>query len=131
MPTTPPPSGRSDLGTTRRDPRLAVELAASLSGRRPRPVTVVDLSLHGCLVRCEKALDQGAILDLSLDVGGSPLAVKVRVAESSLDGGSLSGERRHLSGLQFLSLPAADELRLRSYLESERRRRRSAHAPPA
>jgi len=109
---------------------VTVELPATISGRQTRAVTVVDLSLRGCLVRCEKALDQGAILDLSLDVEGTPLAVKVRVAESSVDGGSLAGETRHLSGLQFLSLPAADELRLRSFLESERRRR-SAHAPPA
>jgi hypothetical protein len=130
MPTTPPSSSRGNDGARRRDPRLPVELKASISGRPPRAVTVVDLSLRGCLVRCEKALDQGVILDLSLDLEGTPLAVKVRVAESSLDGDSLAGEKRHLTGLQFLSLPAADELRLRSFLESERRRR-SAHAPPA
>lgn len=130
MPKTPPPGTRGNEGARRRDPRVPVELPASLSGRRPTAVTVVDLSLRGCLVRCEKALDEGAILDLSLELEGSPLSVKVRVADSSLDGGSLSGEKRHLSGLQFLSLPAADELRLRSFLESERRRR-SAHAPPA
>ena len=93
---------------------------------------MIDLSLRGCLIRGDAALDVGAIFDLALTLEGSLLAVKVRVAETSLDGDSLpDSQPRYLAGLQFLSLPAADELRLRSFLESESRRRRSADAPPA
>jgi len=132
MPSNPAARGKGDGPGRRRAPRLAVAIEASLSGRAPRSVTVIDLSLVGCLVRGDAVFDVGAIFDLALTLEGSPLAVKVRVAETSLDGDSLSESRpRHLAGLQFLSLPAADELRLRSFLESEGRRRRSADTPPA
>jgi hypothetical protein len=95
-------------------------------------VTVVDLALGGCLVRGDAAFDPGAILDLALPLDGSPLAVKVRVVETSIDGDSLpDSQPRYLAGLKFLSLPAADEMRLRSFLESEGRRRRSADSAPA
>ncbi len=132
MPSKPTPRGKGNDTGRRRAPRLAVALEASLSGRAPRGVTVIDLALGGCLVRGDAAFDVGAIFDLTLQLEGAPLAVKVRVAESSLDGDSLSeSQPRYLGGLQFLSLTAADELRLRSFLESEGRRRRSADAPPA
>lgn len=132
MPSNPTSGGPGGQRGRRRAPRHSVALAASLSGRSPRSVTVIDLSLSGCLVRGDAAFDVGAILDLALTLEGSPLAVKVRVAETSLDGDSLSeSQPRYLAGLHFLSLPAADELRLRSFLESEGRRRRSADTPPA
>jgi len=34
-------------------------------------------------------------------------------------------------GFEFLALAAADELRLRSFVETEAKRRRGAHTPPA
>ncbi len=132
MPTNPPPGPPGGETARRRAPRLTVAIPASLSGRAPHSVSVVDLSLGGCLARSEAALDVGTILDLALTLEGSPLSVKVRVAETSLDGDSLAeSQPRYLAGLQFLGLSAADELRLRSFLDSESRRRRSADAPPA
>jgi hypothetical protein len=132
MPSDPRSFAPSEDASRRRAPRLAVALEASLAGRSPRSVTVIDLALGGCLVRGDAAFDAGAILDLSLPLDGAPLAVKVRVVETSLDGDSLpESQPRYLAGLKFLSLPAADEMRLRSFLESEGRRRRSADAPPA
>jgi PilZ domain len=111
---------------------MAVALQASLSGRTPRSVTLVDLALGGCLVRGDAAFDVGAILDLTVPLEGSALAVKVRVVETSKDGDSLpESQPRYLAGLKFLSLPAADEMRLRAFLESEGRRRRSADSAPA
>jgi len=124
--------GTSEDAGRRRAPRMAVALQASLSGRTPRSVTVVDLALGGCLVRGDAAFDVGAILDLTVPLEGSPLAVKVRVVGRSKDGDSLpESHPRYLAGLKFLSLPAADEMRLRTFLESEGRRRRSADSPPA
>ena len=132
MPSNPTSRGKGEDAGRRRARRLAVALEASLSGRSPRSVTVIDLALGGCLVRGDAAFDVGAILDLAVQLEGAPLAVKVRVAETSLDGDSLpESQPRYLAGLQFLSLTAADELRLRSFLEAEARRRRSADSPPA
>jgi hypothetical protein len=114
----------------RRAPRLAIQLEGSLTGRAARGVTLVDLSLTGCLLRCEARLDHGAILDLSLPLEDGPLAMKVRVSETSLDGESAAaGEaRRYLAGLEFLGLPPRDAERLRRLLEEEKRKR-SADAP--
>jgi hypothetical protein len=92
---------------------------------------VIDLSLGGCLVRSDAPLDAGAVLDLALEIGGGPLALKVRVAEVSVDGASFSEPRpRCLAGLEFLGLAATDEARLRSFLEAESRRRRGVRAAP-
>lgn len=108
---------------------MATELAGSLAGRAPHDVTVVDLSLTGCLVQCGTLLDHGAILDLRLSLGSEPLVAKVQVTEASLDGASPAGQPpRFLAGLQFLSLPVQEEARLLRFIEEERRRR-SAHAP--
>jgi hypothetical protein len=132
MPSDPRSFAAGEDASRRRAPRMAVALDASLAGRSPRSVTVIDLALGGCLVRGDAAFDPGAILDLALPLDGAPLAVKVRVVETSLDGDSLpESQPRYLAGLKFLSLSAADELRLRSFLESEGRRRRSADSPPA
>src|SRR4029453_14587335 len=78
-----------DDASRRRAPRVAVALDASLPRRPSRPGTVVDPALGGCLVRGDAAFDAGAILDLALPLDGAPLAVKVRVVETSLDGDSL------------------------------------------
>jgi hypothetical protein len=90
-------------------------------------VTVLDLSATGCLVRCDNLLDAGAILDLQVDLepgGAEPFVAKVRVAGSSLDGAVTDGGRV-LAGLEFVGLPARDDVRLRRFLEEERRRRRA------
>jgi len=114
----------------RRTPRLEVRLEGFLKGRTERPVSVIDLSLSGCLVRCGSALDHGAILDLHLRLQEEAFGVKVQVTESSLDGASEADEpARYLAGLSFLGLAAREEARLRRFLEDERRRR-SADASP-
>ena len=108
----------------RRSPRLDIDLPASLVGRSPSAATLVDLSLGGCLARCERPLDPGTILDLRVELGGAPFTAKVRVCESSVDGTSLSQPRPlYLAGLEFLGLPADEERRLRAFLDAERRRR--------
>ena len=120
--------GRDD----RRGRRVAVDLKATLGGRRPRPVRVVDLSVVGCLVRTESSLVSGAVVDLRVELPDGPLHTKARVAAASVDGDSLPGPSKHfLAGLDFLALGAADALRLRAFLDAEAKRRRGAHTPPA
>jgi c-di-GMP-binding flagellar brake protein YcgR len=117
-------------GVRRRAPRLPILIEGSLRGRTERAVSVVDLSLTGCLVRCGSALDHGAILDLHFELEEDHFGAKVQVTESSLDGATGTEEpARYLAGLAFLGLPAREEARLRRFLEDERRRR-SADAPP-
>ena len=120
----------SKLATRRRAPRLSVDRPGRLSGRHPRAVTVLDLSVSGCLVRCGSLLDTGAILDLEVTLDDGPLSVKVRVAEASVDGAGNADPPGCLAGLEFLGLPAREDTRLRRFLEDERRRRRSADASP-
>jgi hypothetical protein len=113
----------------RRSPRLPIELPASIVGRPSLALRLVDLSFSGCLVESARPLLAGLILDLRLDLSGKPFGVKVRVAGSSVDGASHDEPRpRYLVGLEFLSLPAEEELRLRSFLDAEQRRLR-ARAP--
>jgi hypothetical protein len=117
-------------GARRRAPRLAIHLEGRLASRVPRPVTVVDLSVTGCLVRCDCLLDHGAILDLEVRLGEDPLGTRVRVAESYLDGSRTEGEGgRYLAGLEFLGLPPREAAQLRRFLDDERRRRQRADAP--
>jgi hypothetical protein len=115
----------------RRAPRLSVDRPGSLKGRLPRAVTVIDLSLTGCLVRCETLLVNGAILDLEVALDDGPLPMRVRVIESSVDGAA-AAEPGHgcLAGLEFLGLPPREDARLRRFLDDEKRRRRSADASP-
>ncbi len=120
------PEARDESG--RRSPRLGVQMDAALLGRSRRGVKVVELSLTGCLVLCDAALDRGTILDMELEMGAERVAVKVRVSQSSLAGGEAATQSRYLAGLEFLALPARDETRLRRFLE-EQRRRKSADAP--
>ena len=124
--------GGGGPGLRRRQRRVCVDLPAQLGVRGPREARVVDLSLLGCLVRSSAALDGGSFVDLHVELPDGPLHTKARVAEASLDGVSLPAERpSFLSGLEFLSLGAAEEDRLRRFVESESRRRRGAHTPPA
>jgi hypothetical protein len=110
----------------RRGRRVAVGLPATVAGRSCREATVVDVSMNGCLLRCEAGLDTGSVVDLEIGLPDGPLRTKARVAQSSLDGTSLPGPPRHLAGVEFLGLAAADEPRLRSFLEAESRRRAGA-----
>jgi hypothetical protein len=107
--------------TRRRAPRISTALTGSLLGRDPETVSVLDLSLTGCLVRCRSLLDRGAIRDLRLVLGDDSLTAKVRVREASLDGAASEGEARFLTGLEFLALPAQQSLRLRAWLDAARR----------
>ena len=114
-------------GGGRRAPRLAVQLPGALVSRRSRAVTVIDLSLTGCLVRCDAALDADQVLDLRTELGSAPFTAKVRVTESYLDGSTGSGAPpRYLAGLAFLGLQAQEAARLRRFLDEETRRRRGA-----
>ena len=66
---------------SRREPRVAVDLEATLVGRASHAARTVDLSVMGCLVRCEAAPDGGAVVDLRLELPDGPLRTKARVAE--------------------------------------------------
>lgn len=115
----------------RREPRVVVDLAATLVGRATHSGRVVDLSLVGCLLRSEAPLDGGAVVDLHVELPDGGLRTKARVAAASLDGDSLPGARQQfLAGLEFFGLAAADELRLRRFVAAESRRRKGAHAAP-
>jgi hypothetical protein len=107
----------------RRAPRLPIRMEGSLAGRAVRGITLVDLSITGCLARCESLLDHGAILDLRLHLHDGPLAAKVRVMEASLDGAAAADEPHYLAGLEFLGLPPKDAERLRRLLTEEKRKR--------
>src|SRR5512143_749486 len=114
----------------RREPRVAVDLVATLGGRAPHAARVVDLSALGCLVRSQAALDGGTVLDLQVELPDGLLRTKARVAEASIDGDAPpDSPRQFLTGLEFFGLAAADEVRLRRFVESEARRRRGAHPP--
>lgn len=115
---TPRESGR------RRAPRLSVTLAGTLRGRAARPVTVVDLSLTGCLVRSPAPLDAGSIHDLELPLASGALLAKARVTESSRDGAAEAdgGPQRFLVGLEFVQLKAHDQVGLLAFLDEEARR---------
>jgi hypothetical protein len=102
---------------------MPIRLAGRLAGRSARDVTVVDLSLSGCLVQCETLLDHGAILDLRVELAPEPLTAKVEVTEASLDGAASAESPRYLAGLRFLALPVKEEARLMRFLDDERRRR--------
>jgi len=108
----------------RRARRVAVALPGTLRGRQARAVTVVDLSLTGCLLRLEAPLDAGSIHDLELPLSGSALQAKGRVTESSQDGDAVAegGPARFLVGLEFLQLKAQDHAGLRAFLDQEARR---------
>jgi hypothetical protein len=121
----------SKPATRRRAPRLSVDRPGRLKGRLPHAITVIDLSLTGCLVRCGTLLDRGAILDFEMALDDGPLLAKVRVAEASLDGARAAEEGAScLAGLSFLALPPLEGMRLRRFLDEERRRRHGADATP-
>ncbi len=116
--------GRDREAARRRAPRFPISLDGALVGRSRRDVTIVDLSLGGCLVRCDALLDHGAILDLLLQVPDEPLVAKVRVADAYMDGAAAaSSALRFLAGLEFVGLPAGEQARLMRFLDQERRRR--------
>jgi hypothetical protein len=114
--------GRHGSRNVRRKRRVATDLPATIGPRHSTAARVVDLSLAGCLVRCDAAVDAGEVLDLQVELPDGPLRVKARVADASLDGAAPPGTARSLAGLEFLGLAAADEPRLRGFLDAESRR---------
>ena len=119
----------SKPASRRRAPRLSVERPGLLKGRLPHTITVIDLSLTGCLVRCGTLLKPGAILDFEMHLDDGPLSAKVRVADASVDGAATRDhDQGCLAGLEFLGLLPREDARLRRFLDEEKRRRRSADA---
>jgi len=111
---------------------VKADLPATLGGRVPQPATVIDLSQLGCLVRSDKALARGAVVDLDIEMPDGPLRVKARVAEASIDGDTLpDAQQRFLAGLEFLGLAALDGVRVRSFVDAAWRRRRGAYPAPS
>ena len=110
-------------GPRRRAPRLSTTIAGLLRGRSARPVTALDISLTGCLVRADQNLEVGSIHELELALGAQALETRVRVTESSLDGTAGDGVPRYLIGLEFLGLGARQEASLREFLDQGRSHR--------
>jgi hypothetical protein len=108
-----------------------VDLPAELRARDRRVARVIDLSLLGCLVRIGAAPDTGAVVDLLVELPDGALRTKARVAETSVDGESPQEQPGCLAGLEFLSLGAVEQDRLRRFVASESRRGEGAHTPPA
>ena len=106
-----------------------MRLAGRLAGRIALPVTIVDLSVTGCLVQCDALLDPGAILGLAMEIGGPAIDARVKVADSYVDGSAPEGVARYLAGVEFLGLMPHAADRLRRFLDEERRRRLDADAP--
>src|SRR5437773_8112794 len=113
----------SKPASRRRAPRLSVERPGRLRARLSHDITVIDLSLTGCLVRCGTLLDAGAILDFEMALDDGPLHSRVRVADASMDGARPGDDRsRFLAGLELLGLPSREGARLRRFRVEERRR---------
>jgi hypothetical protein len=106
----------------RRSPRIPVELPGALSQRHSWDVTVLDLSLTGCLLRCPIPLDTGAIVDMKADLGAQRLVTRARVVDASLDGAGLPGPTQFLVGLEFFGLLVRNASDLRQFLDHEARR---------
>jgi hypothetical protein len=130
MTSLPQDPGQKRRSGGRRFVRLATSLPGVLGGRKDRPIEVLDLSLGGCLVRCESRPEPGAILDVRFGLGPEAFRAKTRVREASVDGEAAAGTR-YLVGLEFLRLSASDQDLLREFLEGQSRRRRSGPRPPA
>jgi hypothetical protein len=105
---------------TRRRRRVPCDLPATVGPRRAAAGRVVDVSLAGCLLRSEAPLGAGEFIDLQLELPDGPMRVKARVVDVSQDGDAPPGQSRSLAGLEFLGLAAADEPRLRGFIESGR-----------
>jgi hypothetical protein len=122
------PGSKTDA---RRGVRTPVDLEAVVEGRTRRSARVADLSLVGCLLKTDQPLASGAVLDVTLSLPSGPLRAKGRIALASLDGEAPPGPPGFTAGVEFLALSAADEGRLRAFLQGEAKRRRGARQPPA
>lgn len=128
MSSLPRDPGRKRKAGDRRFVRLHTALPGVLVGRTEHPIDVLDLSLGGCLVRCEARPEPGAIVDVRFGLGAEAFKAKTRVREASVDG-EVESPVRYLVGLEFVRLSASDQDLLRQFLESEGRRRRSGPRP--
>jgi hypothetical protein len=111
----------NDDEALRRWPRVPVEIGGALFSRASARVTVVDLSLGGCLVQCGVALDPDSIVDVQFAIAGRDVAVKGRVAHTSLDGAALPYAQRYLIGVEFMGLPVDEEGHLIKFLDGRSR----------
>jgi c-di-GMP-binding flagellar brake protein YcgR len=128
MSSLPQGPGRKRKTPDRRFARLHTALSGILEGRTEHPIEVLDISLGGCLVRCESRPEPGAILDVRFDLGPEVFKAKTRVREASLDG-EVEDPVRYLVGLEFVRLSASDQDLLRQFLQSAGRRRESGPRP--
>ena len=130
MSSLPNDPGGKKRSSDRRFARLLISLPGVLGGRKEHPIEVLDLSLGGCLVRCESRPEPGSIVDVRFGLGPEFFKAKTRVREASVDGEDTGGTR-YLVGLEFLRLTASDQDLLREFLERQSRRRRSGPRSPA
>jgi PilZ domain-containing protein len=72
----------------RRSTRIPAELAITLDGT---PGTTINIATEGVLVRCDKAVETGDVLQVELQLPGGPLSARGRVV-------------RHAEGLIALEL---------------------------
>lgn len=107
---------------SRRSRRILIALEGSILGVQSRQVRLQDLSVTGCLVQCAVNIGHGTILDLRVRLGSDDLATKARVVGAFVDGASLPGPPQYLVGLEFVGMAAAEEARLRGFIDQERRR---------
>ena len=128
MSSLPQDPGQKRKTADRRFTRLHIALPGILEGRTEHPIEVLDVSLGGCLVRCQARPEPGAIVDVRFDLGAEVFKAKTRVREASVDG-EVAEPVRYLVGLEFVGLKASHQDLLRQFLESEGRRRRSGPRP--
>src|SRR4029453_16960114 len=95
-----------DDDAVRRWPRIPVALRGALTGRASWHVSIQDLSIGGCLVQCDAALDRGSIVDVAVQLGpGQSVDVKGRIVHASLDGALLPPPLRYLGGVGSWAAP--------------------------
>jgi hypothetical protein len=119
-----------DAERRRRTPRVRVQAEGQLVGRTQTTVSLLDLSLSGCLTRCTKPVEPGAIFDLRVPLPSFELIAKARVADCSRDGASPEEAPTWLAGIEFLAVSVDQLERLRVFI-AEARPRPPRADPPA
>jgi c-di-GMP-binding flagellar brake protein YcgR len=111
-----------DAERRRRTTRVRVQAEGQLVGRTQTSVSLLDLSLSGCLTRCTKAVEPGAIFDLRVPLPTFELRAKARVADCSRDGASPEEAPTWLAGIEFLAVSVEQLEQLRLFIAEARPR---------